>query len=142
MIIKSTIMIAMSMSAAVFLAQPALAIGKPFKSYGVATNAPGEEEPSKKTKTAKAKSKSGSSLNNSSVKIYPDPLKRIMHVTAKENDGQQIDFFVFDVEGTLVQNFKLKAKDHVRMQGLAKGAYVYRVFVGDEETASGKFEIR
>ena len=65
-----------------------------------------------------------------------------MHVVAKENDGKEIDFFVFDLEGTLVQNYKMKAKEHIRIQGLQRGSYVYRVFCGDEETAAGNFEIR
>ncbi|MBK9571091.1 MAG: T9SS type A sorting domain-containing protein [Chitinophagaceae bacterium] len=65
-----------------------------------------------------------------------------MHIIAKENEGQEINFFVFDVEGTLVQNFKMKSKDHNRITGLARGTYLYRVFNGDEETAAGNFEIR
>lgn len=102
---------------------------------------PGEEEPAKKKE--KSKAKTFALLNNSSVKIYPDALKREMHVVAKDNnDGKQIDFFVFDVQGTLVQNYKMKAKDHYKISGLARGTYLYRVFNGDEETASGKFEIR
>ena len=65
-----------------------------------------------------------------------------MHVVAKDNDGKVIDFFVFDLQGTLMQNYKMNAKDHYRITGLARGTYVYRVFKGDEETAAGKFEIR
>jgi hypothetical protein len=90
----------------------------------------------------KADKKISASLNNSSVKIFPDAWRREMHLVAKNNDGKIIDFFVFDVEGTLVQNYRLKAKDHFKMSGLARGTYVYRVFCGDEETASGKFIIR
>jgi hypothetical protein len=111
-----------------------------FASAGPGANfklLPGEEEPAKK-----AKSKSFSSRNNSSVKIYPDVIKRSMHVTAKENEGKAIDFFVFDLQGTLMQNYKMKAKDQIKIQGLARGTYLYRVFCGDEETASGNFEIR
>lgn len=100
-----------------------------------------EEKPAKKTKT-KEKTKSFSSLNNPSVKIYPDALKREMHVVAKENDGKEINFFVFDLEGTLLHNYKMQPKDHNKISGLARGTYVYRIFCGDEETAAGNFEIR
>ena len=65
-----------------------------------------------------------------------------MHVVAKSNDGKEIDFFVFDLQGTLIQHYKMKEKDNYRITGLARGVYVYRVFNGDEETAAGKFEIR
>jgi hypothetical protein len=83
-----------------------------------------------------------SSKNNKVVKIYPDMVKREMHVIAKENGGSQIDFFVFDLQGTLVQQYKLNEKDHKRIAGLAPGTYIYRVFSGDTESAAGKFEIR
>jgi len=120
-------------------AQPVFAEGKPFRKFATATNGPEEDKPAKKSK---AKTKTFSSLNNTSVKIYPDILKRDMHVVAKDNDGKEIDFFVFDVEGTMIHHYKMKEKDHYRMAGLARGTYVYRVFSGDEETAAGNFEIR
>lgn len=82
------------------------------------------------------------SLNNSSVRIYPDMLKRDMHVIAKDHDGREIDFFVFDLQGTLIQHFRMNAKDRRRITNLERGKYIYRVFCGDDETAAGKFEIR
>lgn len=95
---------------------------------------PGEKKPVKKLKS--------SSLNNAAVKIYPDAWKRLMHVVAKEGNSREIDFYVFDLQGTLVRHFKIKPGGHERISGLAKGKYHYRVFAGDEETISGKFEIR
>ena len=126
------------LSTGVFFTQPLFAMETPSKSVAGITRNPGEEEPAKK----KGKAKSFSSLNNNSVKIYPDALKRDMHVVAKNNEGNVIDFFVFDLQGTLIQNYKMKARDHNVITGLARGIYVYRVFNGDEETAAGKFEIR
>ena len=112
------------------------ASGKPARlSYG-------NEEEKKPARKEKERSKTFTSLNNPSVKIYPDALKRDMHVVAKDNDGKDLDFFVFDLQGTLLHNYKMKAKDHNKISGLKKGTYIYRVFCGDEETASGKFEIR
>ena len=125
-------------STGVFFTQPLFAIESPAKSAAGITHNPGEEKPAKK----RTKAKAFASLNNNSVKIYPDVLKREMHVVAKNNDGKVIDFFVFDLQGTLVQNYKMKAKEHNLITGLARGTYVYRVFNGDEETAAGKFEIR
>jgi Secretion system C-terminal sorting domain len=104
----------------------------------------GDEEPKEKKSAKKEKNNATyfAARNNEAVKIYPDIIKREMHVVAKENDGKEISFFVFDVQGTLVQQYKMKAKDHYRISGLKKGIYIYRVFSGDEETATGKFEIR
>ncbi|MEO6612220.1 MAG: T9SS type A sorting domain-containing protein [Chitinophagaceae bacterium] len=119
-------------------AQPVFASGKPYKRYIIVS--PLEEKPAKKNKTKTAKE--FSSRNNNSVKIYPDAVKRDMHVVAKDNEGKEIDFFVFDIQGTLVQHYKMKGKDHNKMAGLSRGTYVYRVFCGDEETAAGNFDIR
>ena len=107
----------------------------------LANNRPAEDKPLKKNKAKTAKSKNFGSLNKNSVKIYPDILKREMHVISKE-DKEQLDFFVFDVQGTLVQHHKLNTKDHYKIAGLARGKYIYRAFSGDIETASGQFEIR
>jgi hypothetical protein len=65
-----------------------------------------------------------------------------MHVVAKENEGKEIDFFVFDLEGTLMQHYKMENGDHEKLTALKRGKYIYRVFSGDEETATGEIEIR
>lgn len=97
------------------------------------------EEPKEKGKKT---TKVSSSRNNSSVKIYPDVLKRVMHVVAKDNEGAEVDFFVFDLEGTMIKHFKMKSGAHEKLSDLNRGKYVFRVFSGDEETASGNFDIR
>ena len=113
-----------------------IALGMTIQSHAAVT---GDDDPKDKKEVKKAKV--SSSRNNSSVKIYPDILKRVMHVVAKESD-EQIDFFVFDLEGTLVKHYKMKGGDHQKINDLARGQYVFSVFAGDEETATGKFDIR
>jgi len=133
-------LLVLGLAAGLLLAQPVTAAGKPVKKITVTSNSdPGEDKPAKKKNV---KNKNFSSLNNTAVRIYPDVIKRDMHVVAKDNDGKEIDFFVFDLEGTLKQHYKMKARDHNKISGLARGTYVYRVFTGDEETAAGNFDIR
>ena len=81
-----------------------------------------------------------SSLNNKSIKIYPDAFKKEMHVIVREKT--EIIFIVLDTEGTLLLNRQLKPNEHFKITGLEKGNYTYHVFDGDEEKATGKFEIR
>ena len=101
----------------------------------------GEDEPV--AVKAKVKTTTSTSRSNSIVKIYPDIIKRTMHVVVKEdNEGAPVDFFIFDLHGTLVQNSRMKQRDHLKVTGLARGKYIYRVFAGDTETVSGQFEIR
>ena len=80
------------------------------------------------------------SLNNKSVKIYPDAFKKEMHVVSKEETETQ--FLVFDTEGTLIVNRPMKENEHIKLSGLKKGIYTFHLFNGDEEKATGKFEIR
>ena len=74
------------------------------------------------------------------VKIYPDMIKRVMHVKSVEENP--LDLFVFDMDGTLVRHFKMTEGDHKKIAGLERGAYVYQVFKGDEMSESGKINIK
>ena len=93
-----------------------------------------------KKKKNEATAAASTSLNNKSVKIYPDAFKKEMHVIVREKT--EITFVVLDTDGTLMLNRKLKSNEHFKVTGLEKGNYSYHVFDGDEEKASGKFEIR
>ena len=95
----------------------------------------GEEKPAKTDRL-------NSSRNNTAVKIYPDIVQKAMHVVAKDNDGKEIDFFVFDMDGTLMKHYKMTDGEHKKLSGLSRGKYIYHVFCGDDETAIGRFEIR
>ena len=74
------------------------------------------------------------------VKIYPDPLKKVMHV--KNVEAAKVDFFVFDAEGTIMVHYKMNEKDNKKINGLEKGTYTYQVFKNDEMSESGKITIR
>lgn len=74
------------------------------------------------------------------VKIYPDAFKRIVHV--KSLIETPLDFYVFDMEGTLELHYKLIGKEHKKISSLKRGYYMYQVFEGDEMTDSGKINIK
>ena len=74
------------------------------------------------------------------VKIYPDLLKKVMHV--KNVETTKVDFYVFDAEGTIIVHYKMNEKDHKKINGLEKGAYTYQVFKNDEMSESGKIIIK
>lgn len=95
-----------------------------------------EKNHSKKKKLRKL-----TSGKRKAVTIFMDETGKNLKVRARKNDKKQVDFFVFDLEGTLVHNYRMKANDEKRITGLQKGTYIYRVFCGDEETAAGKIEI-
>ena len=96
------------------------------------------EDKKGKSKNAKSESKKSTKTAKSSrsVKIYPDLVKRVMHV--KNLDENQIDFFVFDSAGAIVLHYKMSDGEHKKIIDLKQGSYVYQVFEGDEMTESGK----
>jgi hypothetical protein len=81
-----------------------------------------------------------SSRKEREVKIYPDMLKRTLHVKNIEN--VKVDFFVFDTDGTIMVHYKMNEKDHKKIDGLEKGTYTYQVFKNDEMSESGKIIIK
>jgi len=92
-----------------------------------------DKKPAKKGKSSKMQS---------AVKIVPDIFKRAMHVTARQGNEKEIDFFVFDVDGNMVLNYKMKAGEKKTVSGLKKGSYVYHVFCEDESIGTGQLDIR
>ena len=127
--LNSTLLSAACISMCIMLVQPAMATGK-------LTGDKEKNEEGKSAKKARTQSR-----NNAAVRIYPDVFSRKMHVVAKENEVKEIDFFVFDLEGTLMQHYKMASGDHHKLS-LARGKYIYRVFSGDEESATGEIEMR
>jgi hypothetical protein len=128
--LKSTLLPAACISMCILMTNPIMAAGK-------MTGDREKIEDGKSAKKARTHSR-----NNTAVRIYPDLFKRVMHVVAKGNEGKEIDFFVFDLEGTLMQHYKMENGDHQKLTKLSRGKYIYRVFSGDEETATGEIEIR
>lgn len=107
-----------------------------FTSCSVTENVPGPE-----TKNAdEIAVKSKTARKDRSVKIYPDLVKKLIHVKNMEN--QPLDFYVFDYEGAIVLHYKMDEKEHKKISGLKRGGYLYQVFGGDEMTESGKLIIK
>ena len=92
-----------------------------------------DKNPAKREKTLKAQSV---------VKIYPDAIRKAMHIVARQNTKKEIDFLVFDINGNMVLNYKMKAGDKKTINELKKGSYMYHVFCEDEYIATGKIEFR
>lgn len=110
-----------------------------FSSCSVVENVPSTAANTKKV-TSTAFQPAKNSRKDHSVRIYPDLLKRVMHV--KNLQEFQLDFFVFDPDGTLVTHYKMSEKEHKKVSGLKAGAYIYQVFEGDAMCESGKLVIR
>jgi hypothetical protein len=92
-----------------------------------------DRRPAKKEKASKTQNV---------VKVYPDAIRKAMHVVARQGIQKEIDFLVFDINGNMVLNYKMKAGERKTINDLKKGAYMYHVFCEDEYISTGKIEFR
>jgi hypothetical protein len=91
-------------------------------------------------KSKKEKGRSAKSI--ASVKVIPDIIRRTMHVTVKADKEKQLDFYVFDMDGKMVQSYKVKGGERVTIENLERGIYTYHVFCEDESIATGQLQFR
>jgi len=92
-----------------------------------------DKKPAKKEKSFK---------NQNVVKVYPDMVKKEMHVIAKSGIDKEIEFMVFDINGNMVLNYKMKPGEKRTITELKKGSYLYHVFAEDEYLTTGKIVFR
>ena len=92
-----------------------------------------DKKPAKKEKGFK---------NQIAVRIFPDAIKKMMHVVARSGNKKDIDFLVFDINGNMVLNYKMKAGERKTISDLKKGSYMYHVFAEDEYLMTGKIVFR
>jgi len=81
-----------------------------------------------------------SSHHQKIVKIYPDMIKKLIHVKSK--DENPVDFYVFDNQGSILLYYKMTEGEHKKISELNKGSYIYNVFMNDEMYEAGKIIIK
>jgi len=86
--------------------------------------------------------KKRSTKRNRNLRIYPDVIKRSMHVIARDGNESTLEFFVFALDGTLMAHHRLEPGDHIQLEEMPRGMYTYEVFDGDEISEKGKLEMR
>jgi hypothetical protein len=99
------------------------------KACYVKRNFDDDKKPAKKEKSFK---------NENVVKVFPDAVKKTMHVVARPGNKNEIEFLVFDVTGNMVLDYKMKAGERKTISDLQKGSYMYYVFAEDEYLMTGK----
>src|SRR5690349_17730843 len=92
-----------------------------------------DKKPAKKEKSLK---------NQNVVRVYPDIIKKEMHVIAKSGIEKEIEFMVFDINGNMVLNYKMKPGEKRTIADLKRGSYMYHVFAEDEYLTTGKIVFR
>ena len=77
---------------------------------------------------------------NSTVKVFPDMIRKCLYV--KSTHEKEISFLLFNMEGNLVLDYKLKKGERKTITGLSKGDFVYVTFCDEVKTGTGRIQIR
>jgi hypothetical protein len=110
-----------------------LAIGNSHEYFISNKNFEDDKKPAKKERSFK---------NQNVVKVFPDMIRKKVHVIARSGNEKEIEFLVFDINGNMVVNYKMKAGEKRTISELKKGSYMYHVFSEDEYMTTGKIVVR
>ena len=77
------------------------------------------------------------STKKNHVRLSPNPTTNGT-VTIHSNINETLDFYVFDLEGTLLYRIELKGRSEKTIRDLKKGSYAYDVFKNEESIEQGK----
>ena len=61
-----------------------------------------------------------------------------MRVKNMYTDAKEVHFYVFDLDGVMIENIRLRTCEVKKITGLSKGVYLYDVFEKDESIERGK----
>ncbi len=72
------------------------------------------------------------------INIDPNPSNGNMRVKNMYANAKEVHFYVFDLDGVMIENIRLLAHEVKKISGLNKGVYLYDVFEKDESIERGK----
>jgi hypothetical protein len=80
-------------------------------------------------------------LRKNNIRLSPNPTSsgRLSIISTGNED---LYFYVFDLEGTILHRFIFKGKEKRTITGLKKGVYTYDVFRNDESIEQGKIIVK
>lgn len=70
--------------------------------------------------------------------IDPNPSNGLVHVKNTSENIREVQFYVFDLDGVMIENLKLISNERKKISELSKGTYIYEVFNKDESIERGK----
>ena len=92
------------------------------------------------TKPAK-KASSKRMERKETIRLYPNP-SYDGTITISTNLKDTLHFYIFDLEGTLINQTILTSKEKKTVTNLNKGTYMYDVFQNDESIEEGKLIVK
>lgn len=80
-------------------------------------------------------------LRKETIKLYPNP-SYDGTITISTTLTDTLHFYIFDLEGTLINQTILTNKEKKTVTNLNKGTYMYDVFQKDESIEEGKLIVK
>ena len=102
-------------------------------SFNMAGN--GEIKPVKKVSATRH------AARKETIKLYPNP-SYDGNITISTTLADTLHFYIFDLEGTLINQTILTNKEKKTVSNLNKGTYMYDVFEKDESIEEGKLIVK
>ncbi len=76
------------------------------------------------------------------VKLFPNPAINGVTTVSSLSINDELNFYVFDAEGTLLHQVVLKDTKPHKISDLKKGTYIYEVFKNSESIEQGNLLVK
>ena len=86
-------------------------------------------------------SKSQSSKKNK-VRLYPDVRQQVLFFSAGGEDRKVYQLYLFDMDGRLVNQASIRARETTVLTNISEGNYLFEVFTDDERIENGHLAVR
>ena len=76
------------------------------------------------------------------IKIYPGATHESLFFNASGQDGKVYQFYLFDIDGSLVKQTQIRNKQTTIITNFNKGCYTFEIFSDDEHIENGTLTIK
>ncbi len=76
------------------------------------------------------------------IKIYPGANQEVLFFNASGEDGKVYQFYLFDLDGTLVKQTQIRNKQTSIITNFNKGCFTFEIFSDDEHIENGTLTIK
>ncbi len=76
------------------------------------------------------------------IKLYPNADHRVLFFSASGDPNKLYQLFIFNLEGQLVRQVRIRNKETTVLSNISKGTYLYDVFSEDEKLQNGQVIVR
>lgn len=76
------------------------------------------------------------------IRLYPNADHRVLFFSASGDPNKVYQLFLFNLEGQLVRQVRIRNKETTVLSNISKGTYLYDVFSEDEKLQNGQVIVR